>query len=184
MNKQELRKEYLTKRSEMLSYKKREMELEIQARLLMSSEYRNAEQVLLYVSKDKEIDTFGIINAAFANKKRVAVPVTNDDFSLSFYYINSTEELKIGKFGVLEPIEQTNPVVDFSGSICVVPCLCCDLRGMRLGYGKGCYDRFLSTYDGVKICLCYSDDILPYIENDDNDVAMDVIISNGYIKHT
>lgn len=183
MNKQDLRKEYLKKRSEMLYSQKRSMDVEINARLLMSKEYRNAQTVFTYVSKDKEIDTFSIINAAFANKKRVAVPVTNEDFSLSFYYINSVEELKIGKFGVLEPTDRSNSAVDFDNSICVVPCLCCDLKGMRVGYGKGCYDRFLSEYNGTKICLCYSDDILPYIESDKNDVAVDVIVSNSYVKY-
>ena len=183
MNKQERRKEYLKKRKEMLSTKKREMDLEIQSRFLMSEEYRKADTLLLYVSKENEIDTHGIINAAFANNKKVAVPVTNKDFSLSFYYINSFEELKPGRFGVLEPDELNSPVMESEHSVCVVPCLCCDLRGIRMGYGKGCYDRFLSTYNGKKICLCYAEDILPYIENEITDVAVDMIVSNGYIKH-
>ncbi len=184
MNKQELRKEYLEKRKSLDKHKKRLMDLEIQSRLLMSEEYRNCDTILVYVSKKDEIDTFGIIAAAFANKKRVAVPVTNDDFTLTFYYINSIEELKFGKFGVLEPQNNTTPVTDFDNSICVIPSLCCDLSGARVGYGKGCYDRFLADYNGLKICLSYSDYILPSIEREKTDILSDVIVSNMYVKHT
>ena len=95
MTKHQLRAQFLDKRRAMTKDKKRQAELEIQSRLLMTEEYRNSDTVLIYVSTDSEIDTKGIINAAFANKKRVAVPVTNDDYSLDFYYINSINELKI-----------------------------------------------------------------------------------------
>ncbi len=184
MNKQELRKEYLEKRRQLQSENKRKMDLEIQSRLLMTDEYRSSETVLIYVSKENEIDTKGIINAAFANKKRVAVPVTNDDYSLSFYYINSLKELKIGKFAVLEPPVESQRVTDFENSVCVIPSLCCDLSGVRVGYGKGCYDRFLSDYCGQKICLCYADCVLPSVHCDEYDVRMDIIVSDKFVKRT
>lgn len=184
MNKTSIRAELLSKRKLMDKDKKRSMELEIQSRLLMTDEYRACDTVLVYVSTELEIDTFGIINAAFANKKRVAVPVTNDDYSLSFNYINSIEELKPGKFNILEPSDKSAIVVDFKKSICVVPALCCDLSGNRVGYGKGCYDRFLSTYTGEKICLVYADNVLTYVKCDSTDVPVDMIVSNLYVKRT
>lgn len=184
MTKAELRKELLKKRKALAKDIKRAMDLEIQSRLLMSDEYRKCDTVLTYVSTVDEIDTLGIINAAFANKKKVAVPVTNEDFSLSFYYINSLKELKLGKFSILEPTNRTNKVTDFENSICVIPALCCDLSGNRVGYGKGCYDRFLSNYDGEKICLVYSDNILTSVETESTDVKVDVIISDHYVKNT
>lgn len=184
MSKTKLRAELLQKRRNMDRNLKREFELEIQSRLLMSDEYRACDTVLTYVSTSDEIDTLGIINAAFANKKKVAVPVTNPDFSLSFYYINSLKELKVGKFNILEPENKNSQVTDFSSSICVIPALCCDLSGNRIGYGKGCYDRFLKNYDGVKMCLCYSDNIYPSIDVEYTDEKVDIIVSNLYLKHT
>lgn len=184
MTKKELRELCLNKRKALTAYKKRALDLEIQSRLLMTEEYRKSDTVLTYVSNEFEIDTLGIINAAFANKKKVAVPVTNEDYSLSFYYINSLEELKHGKFNILEPVDRTNKVEEFESSICVVPALCCDLAGNRIGYGKGCYDRFLSTYNGCSLCLVYGEDILPQIDSEDTDEQVDVIVSNLYVKLT
>ncbi len=150
----------------------------------MSEQYRSCDTVLTYVSNENEVDTIGFINAAFVNKKRVAVPVTNDDYSLTFYYINSLEELKRGRFNILEPVNLSKKVTDFDNSICVVPALCCDLKGNRVGYGKGCYDRFLKQYSGEKICLVYDENVLTLVHSDENDVCVDVIITNSYVKHT
>lgn len=184
MSKTKLRAELLQKRRNMDRKLKREFELEIQSRLLMSEEYRECDTVLTYVSTEDEIDTLGIINAAFSNKKKVAVPVTNPDFSLSFYYINSLKELKTGKFNILEPQNREALVSDFSNSICIIPALCCDISGNRIGYGKGCYDRFLKNYGGKKVCLCYADNIYPSIDVEYTDEKVDTIVSNLYIKHT
>lgn len=150
----------------------------------MSDEYFSCDSVLVYMSKENEIDTKGIINAAFANKKRVAIPVTNDDYSLDFYYINSLKETKLGKFSVYEPTTLSQPVTDFENSVCVVPSLCCDLAFSRIGYGKGCYDRFLQNYSGSKVCLCYADNVVPSIESVKTDVKVDVIVTDKYVKRT
>lgn len=179
-----MRSELLLKRKNIDKKAKHEIDLEIQSRLLMTDEYRECKTVLIYVSKENEIDTFGIINAAFANNKRVAVPVTGDDYSLEFYYINSTEELKPGKFNVLEPSELNEKVTGFSDSMCIVPALCCDLSGNRVGYGKGCYDRFLADYTGKKVCLVYSDFVFPSVEHSEFDVPVDTIVCNLFVKHT
>lgn len=184
MNKEKLRQEYLEKRKTMGKDMKRALDLEIQSRLLMTDEYMDCTDVLCYVSNENEIDTIGFINAAFANNKRVAVPVTNVDYSLSFYYINSLKELKKGRFGILEPKEGAEKVSDFSSSLCVVPALCCDISGNRVGYGKGCYDRFLSSYDGVSACLSYGDNVLTSIETEKTDVPVDLIVTNLFVKHT
>ena len=184
MSKVKLRAELLPKRRNMDKNIKREFDLEIQSRLLLTQEYRGCDTVLVYVATAEEIDTKGIINAAFANKKRVAVPVTNDDYSLDFYYINSINELKSGRFGILEPINREEKVTDFENSICVVPALCCDLSGNRIGYGKGCYDRFLAQYSGEKICLVYGDNVLPQIDSEETDIAIDIIVSDLFVKRT
>ena len=184
MTKTELRAKLLKRRSMLDKAKKRAQDLEIQSRFLMTDEYRACDTVLAYVSTDSEIDTYGVISAAFANHKRVAVPVVNSDYSLAFYYINSLKELKQGKFNILEPTDKSAQVTDFSNSVCVIPALCADLAGNRVGYGKGCYDRFLSSYTGVKLCFVYSDNVLPEVEHFRTDVPVDIIVSDLFVKHT
>ena len=49
--------------------------------------------------------------------------------------------------------------------------------GVRLGYGYGYYDRFLSSTDAVKISLTYSKQIVKSIPSDSHDIKIDWIVT-------
>lgn len=178
-----LRKYYRSAREKMPRDIKREKDLEIQSRFLVTDEYRKCSGILLYVARDFEIDTHGIICAAFANNKTVAVPKLNDDYSMSFYRITSFSDLEDGKFSISEPKSNLEKITDFSGFVCVTPSLCCDLSGNRLGFGKGCYDRFFIDFNGTKVALSYSNSIEVSLPNDENDIKVDVIVTDSFTKN-
>ena len=117
---------------------KRGMDVEIIVRLLSADCYNSAKTVLTYVSLDSEIDTMGFIRAALANGKRVACPRCGDATGqMDFYFIDGTEQLQKGAFGVLEPTgRQMVDKIFYDQSICIVPGLGFDAAGHRLGYGQ------------------------------------------------
>ncbi|MFR4021943.1 MAG: 5-formyltetrahydrofolate cyclo-ligase [[Eubacterium] siraeum] len=39
----------------------------------------------------------------------------------------------------------------------IVPALCFNAKGFRLGYGKGYYDRFINGYKGYTVGVCYEE---------------------------
>ena len=59
----------------------------------------------------------------------------------------------------------------------LIPTVGVSKSGVRLGYGKGYYDGFLSLIDAVKISLTYSKQIVKSIPNDSHDVKMDLIVT-------
>ena len=63
-----------------------------------------------------------------------------------------------------------------------MPALCYDLNGYRLGFGKGYYDRFLSRYSGKTAGLAYSFQIKRSLWHGRFDKAVDVIITDRYIR--
>lgn len=109
--------------------------------------------VFTYASTAIEVDTRRIIAYCLETGKPVALPVSGDN-ELAFYYINSVNELSKGKFGIDEP-PLTYPAVPNADTLCFVPALCADGDGLRLGYGRGYYDRFLSGFEGTSVILCY-----------------------------
>ena len=77
---------------------------------------------------------------------------------MRFFKVNSINELENkGMFGIKEPSEYAEEYVpEHTAALCLVPGLCFDKRGFRIGYGKGYYDRFLSKFKGISAGLVYS----------------------------
>ena len=154
-----LREQYKTLRREMPPEIKAQRDRQIAGRVTALWQYKRCRQLLTYVSTPIEVDTLEIIRRALADGKKVAVPrCVPGTRDMEFYWINGVEELEPGTFGVLEPRpDPKRKVTDFSNGLCLVPALCYDWRGYRLGYGKGYYDRFLAGFGGHMIGVCYSD---------------------------
>ncbi len=183
--KTDLRIGFKSKRNEMPEHIKLNMDSEIQSRFLTLRQYAKCDTVFTYVSKDLEVDTYAIIRAAWANGKKVAVPKCIEDSKMDFYYIESMDDLEDGSFGVKEPVEsKCKKVADLSRGLCIVPGLSFDAEGYRLGYGKGYYDRFLSKFGGETVGLCYSNCIKWKLPHGKYDRAVDVIVTDRYIRRT
>ena len=86
--------------------RKNALDLEIQTRLLITPEYRAAETILLYMARPTEIATSLMLHAAFANHKKVALPVCMEQGHMIFRRIDSLSDVAPGRFGILEPTAQ------------------------------------------------------------------------------
>ena len=154
-------------------------------RVISLYQYRSAELVLTYVSKELETDTLRLIEKAWADGKKVAVPKCIDGTRfMRFYYITDFCQLERSSFGVMEPIEDICEGLAAvpEKSICIVPGMAFDSEGYRLGYGKGYYDRFLSDYKGVKVGVCYSDCIKWTLPRGKYDKPVDILITDRFFR--
>lgn len=162
--------------------KKAAIDLEIQARVLLSEEYRRAKTIFIYAARKEEIATDKLILAALANHKTVALPVCQDGGVMTFHVIRSTAELVPGKFGILEPCEDCPEIVPDADTLCICPALGCDMRGYRLGWGGGYYDRYLAEHDCLKAALCYAESLIPGFEAFDYDIRMNLVYTESFIR--
>jgi 5-formyltetrahydrofolate cyclo-ligase len=101
----------------------------------------SAKFVHIYLNFGSEVGTRGIIEDLFERKIKVAVPVTRGEH-LIHSKLENLDDLKPGKFGVPEPTV-INEISPGGLDAVIIPLVAFDGRGMRLGYGKGFYDRFL-----------------------------------------
>lgn len=135
--------------------------------------YRQAEKLLFYVSLPEETDTRALLAEALAAGREVYAPVCLDSRGMVFCRIAGMEDLKPGRFGVLEPefdpAKMWKQSPDPSDSLCLVPGMAFDGFGHRLGYGKGYYDRFLSENEIVTVGLCRGELLLPRLPTDSHD---------------
>jgi len=153
------------------------------AKVFLASEiYKNSKVIMLYMPLGNETDTSEIIDKAFEDGKRVVLPVTNRETAIItpvFYDRNTV--LEKGDFSVNEPKNGEN-VTKSDIDVVVVPGIAFDKHGARVGFGKGCYDMFLSGIRAVKVGFCYEFQAVDQIPSDAHDVKMDFIITENGIK--
>ena len=93
----------------------------------------------------------------------IAYPKINDDNSMTFYA--ETNDLVENKWGIPEPMPVTEILIE-QMDVILVPLICFDLLGQRVGFGKGYYDQYFGNHTGFvnKIGISYFEPI-PKIED-------------------
>ncbi|GAA0067459.1 MAG: 5-formyltetrahydrofolate cyclo-ligase [Clostridium perfringens] len=182
MDKGELRKEIKLKRENIDRDTKLRADEKIRKTLLESDIYKNSKVVFIYVNMDSEVNTVEIIKELLASDKKVAVPkvipVSLKERQMKALKIESLLQLnESGAFGILEPSIECEDISE-EVDLIIIPGLAFDLKGNRLGYGGGFYDRFLSKYPNSKrVALCYDFQVFDEIPHEFFDEKVDLIIS-------
>ncbi len=173
VSKKSLRNYALSLRKEIIN--KKDLETKVINNVLNNKKVLEANNILIYVSLDMEVDTKVLINKLWNLNKNIYVPKVEGSI-INFYKIDSFNDLVIGSFGVLEPI--TNIIYkDDNNSCCIIPGLFFDKNNNRLGYGGGYYDRFLENKNIYKIGICFSTFIVDNLITDKYDIKMDEVIT-------
>ncbi|MGN0573840.1 MAG: 5-formyltetrahydrofolate cyclo-ligase [Acutalibacteraceae bacterium] len=179
MNKTELRAYYKSVRQSLTNYEKQRINENIFTRLINSDVYKNASGILCYVSVADEIDTLKIIDYSLNCGKTVGIPFCENN-NMHFYRLDSLDDLVDGKYGI-PTVETTHAceIADSSPFICLVPGLCFDLYGNRIGYGGGYYDRFLSENKLISVGLCCERCLCTNIQAETFDKKTDFILTEN-----
>ena len=178
MNKKDLRAKFLKIRK---NIKNKEILSEaIAGNLLKSEFFTRAKNIGIYVNFGDEVSTTKIISQSLLDKKNVSVPAVGGQ-AINFYTINGLEDLGgTGVFGIPEPAVSKEKLVDPENiDLLIVPGICFDLAGNRLGYGKGFYDKFMTGLNVIKLGICFEEQLLKNekIPTEITDVSLDFIVT-------
>ena len=98
-----------------------------------------------FMSIRSEISTNKLNEEIIGMNKKLAFPtIENNAETLIFKTTNSDKSFKLGKFDIPEPINDNKEIIP---QLFFVPCLGFDLKGYRIGYGGGFYDK---TFEKLK----------------------------------
>lgn len=120
--------------------------------LFNNLDFQNAPSVGITMSTNDEIPTFPIINQCFEMGKEVYIPKTFSDYSMSFVKYTQDTELVESAFGVREPKDYENNVMN-PPDLLIVPGLAYSQDKNRLGFGSGSFDRYLAKFPTKTISL-------------------------------
>ena len=186
--KRKIRKELIDLRNGKSGEDLEELSREISRRLFLTPEFKKAKTVMFYVSTGSEVRTESMIKEAMKLGKKIAVPAVElEEHALKVCELNDCDaELAPGAFGILEPKKECRrelPPADID--LVIVPGIAFDRKGVRIGYGKGFYDKLLPSMEGVRIIgLAFDFQILPEIPVEDHDVRVDKIITEKAVLRT
>ena len=175
--KSEIRKQYKEKRGELSPETVKEKSIIAEEFFINCEFFKNAASVMLYIPLKNETDTEIIINKCFEEDKRVSLPVTSPvNFEITPHIAHKNTVFNKGTFNVFEP--QNTEISEISQvDVVLVPGIAFDKNGARIGFGKGCYDKLLKNYKGIKVGFCYDFQVLSELPVDENDVTMDYIVT-------
>ncbi len=141
-----------------------------------------APALFIYYGVNHEVHTEKVIHWAVQEGKKVAIPITLEDGKLSFAeHVGCLTPIE---HGVLEPMPGAKLLIPAEKDVVIVPGICFDRMGHRVGRGGGCFDR-LSAYAGVfTIGLCHEEMLSERIPYEEKDVTVDAVITGQGIVRT
>lgn len=184
-----IRKEILTKRKALTAEWIDSFERSVFSRFISSEAFLSSKVIMLYMDFRNEVPTKLMIEATIKAGKKLILPLTDSNFHIIPYEIPVGEkeitEVTIEKYfitsslGIREPNPSLCPKADpLTIDFIIVPGVAFDQEGNRLGYGKGCYDRFLPKLNpnALKLGLAYDFQILKNIPHEQTDIKLDGIL--------
>ena len=111
----------------------------IHAHIKSLPEYRRARRIALYLAFDGEPSLAPLVDAARRHRKQLYVPVLHG-MTMTFAELEHGAKLAANFFGIMEP--KVGPKIDARDlDLVLTPLVAFDDRGVRLGVGRGYYDR-------------------------------------------
>jgi 5-formyltetrahydrofolate cyclo-ligase len=108
----------------------------------------DATSVSCYLSTGAEPDTHAFVRAAVAQGIRVLLPVTRVDGLLDWAVATEDGDISEGMFGLPEPTgELLGPIAVNDVDLMIIPAASVDRNGMRLGWGRGYFDKTIGSME-------------------------------------
>ena len=182
MEKKALRKKIISLRDQLLPEEITAKSSLIAAGLYNLQAYRDAGAVMFFITFGTEVDTRPMVEETIKRGKLAlapkALPETRE--LIPSRVLDWDSDLVPGAYNIPEPGEDTlRPVKPETIDLLIVPGVAFDLKGNRLGYGGGYYDRFfpLLKKQTPLVALVFDLQILSEIPVDEWDRRVDIIIT-------
>lgn len=125
----------------------------------------------------REPDTGRLIRALTAQGKRVGLPRMLPDRQMEVRLYDPDRPLIPADFGILEPSADVPLLPREDIELALVPAMCYDRQGFRLGFGGGYYDRWLAGFSGFTVGLCRDCVLQDRVPTEDHDCRVDLLLT-------
>lgn len=124
----------------------------------------------------KEPDTSRLIGELVKRGKTVGLPRMLPEHRMEVRRYDPDRPLVKVSFGISEPGEDCPLLGRENIDLVLVPAVCYDRRGYRLGFGGGYYDRWLENFSGVTVGLCREAVLRETVPTEAHDAKVDLLL--------
>ncbi len=158
---------------------RRALSARVRCRLNELHMVRDSRFVLGYSPLADEPDIWPWIQGRVAARLRTALLRFEKDAGeyLPVEIHGEDRELREGRFGVREPESWCSVVPWNQLDLVLVPGLGFDMSGVRLGRGRGFYDRVLARVSATTCGVAFEEQLCPEIPLEAHDVMMDFLVT-------
>lgn len=156
-------------------------------KILDFNEIKSAKNIFIYVHFRSEVRTTELIDNLMKINKRISVPITRvEEKRMDAVHIKDiSKDLVPGYCDIPEPhpdILHENITEPQNIDVVIIPGSVFDIRGGRMGYGGGYYDRFLERIPyATRIGLAYEVQIVNEIPLQPHDELLDYTVTEERI---
>ncbi|MCD7760268.1 MAG: 5-formyltetrahydrofolate cyclo-ligase [Clostridiales bacterium] len=146
-------------------------------RLMALPQVAGSNVLLLFWGMGREPDTQQLFAPLTAAGKTVLLPRCLPGGEMELRAWQGREQAVRHPYGMWEPSECCPLFAADAVDLVLVPALCYDRAGFRLGRGGGFYDRFLARYGGFSVGLCRQALLQDRVPREDHDQGVDLVLT-------
>jgi 5-formyltetrahydrofolate cyclo-ligase len=153
-------------------------------RLMTMPEISSASRLVVCLSFGDEIDTWPLVDRLLASGRDIYVPRA-DPADRQLHLHRYPCDLRTLAFGLKQP-PRTAPelpadAIDTTVDAAIALGLAFDVRGYRLGYGTGYFDRFLARRPFPALGVAFDSQIIDCMPEEPHDVPMAAVVTESTV---
>lgn len=134
--------------------------------------YQAAGTVMAYASYGAEAETGALLADILASGRTLALPRCAGGGVMDARRVTDLAVLMPGAYGIGEPGGDAQRIAPDAIDLILVPGLCFDPRGNRIGHGAGYYDRYLAACRGPTCGLAFAAQVVPALTPKPHDIPV------------
>lgn len=125
----------------------------------------------------REPETEFLVRELVRQGKRVGLPRMLPGHQMEVRQFEPRIPMKQAAFGIWEPSEEAVLLSKQAIDLALIPAVCYDRRGYRLGFGGGYYDRWLEHFAGRTVGLCREKLLQERVPVEPHDARVEVVLT-------
>lgn len=185
--KSEWRRYLITQRSQLTADQKSQAASCIISCLLQQSFWQQANKIAMFAATNAEVNLLALHEIAWSQHKHLYLPIIEDEQLLFGLYTPETP-LQKNQYAILEPLCSAKDRIAASNlDLILLPAVGIDQQGVRLGMGKGYYDKSLPANKAhgtppLLISTIFDNQLVEKLPHTETDVLVDGVITEKQLR--